>query len=439
VALSVKVGNVNVATSDVVTTTIPVSGLGFQPKVLILIAHPNTATTDNTSASQHGRWSYGFSTSTTNRVCVLNNSRDNNATTDTDSMIRTDAACGYISATGVLDGAVDLSSFDADGFTLVVDVQHIIQQRYLYVALGGTDITDATTGTWTEPGSTGVQAVVTGLAFQPTCMILAGNQATATNTRVDDMGHFFAVVDGTNQWVCAYGENHGLTDGDPWSYGRNGECAALFDPAAAIDAGAMNFRATFSSFNSDGLSINVTERAASRLFAYLALRGPRFKATSVTTRTDGNDIVVSSAGVGTPRGCVVLSNGLAEHAADTPTNGGQIAFGAADSISSRFSAGNRSQDAAATTNNIAIVEFDGVYGKSTTAPGVDAVMDLKSFDGDGATFVMDDTEPTTGSWAGVLLLGDADAAVTRAPDAGALAWAGYAPSLGFSILMPDEA
>jgi hypothetical protein len=438
VALGVKIGSWSVATSDTVGTTFAQSGFGFVPTALIVWT--TARMTDGSSTSLHGRKNFGYCTGTSNRVTTMVNSRDANATTDCDSMIRTDCMCGYVGPTGTFDGAMDLSSFDADGFTPVIDVQHAVAMRYNYIALGGSDLTNVACGTWTEPGSTGVQAIITGLAFQPTFAFLSGTQATATNTRTDDWSQFHGVMDGTSEWVCAYAENHGLTDGDPWSYGRNGECAALFDGTAAINANATNFRASFSSFNSDGLSINVAERTGSRLGSYLALRGPRFKVTSVTTRTDGNNIAITTAGVGTPKLAFLMSNGVAEHSADTPTNGGSYTVGVAESTTSRFAHTMRSEDAAATTNIASHQVSDGVYVKTTTAGVLDAEMDLVSFDSDGATFVMDNTEPASGeSWVGVVLFGDASPAITRAPDAGALAWTGYAPSLGFSILMPDEA
>jgi hypothetical protein len=414
VALSLAVGRVFASSADAAGTTYAETGLGFQPKVLIVWSTPQSGTstpTDNASTSQHLRWALGFATGTSNRACALAQTEEGSATTDSDSMVRTDCVCGQLSNAGAISGRVDLQSFDADGFTLIVDQQHNASAGYYYIALGGSDLTDAACGTWTEPGSTGVSAVVSGLSFQPTSAFLAGGHATALDTRVDDFGWFLGALTATDQWVMAYGENHGLTDGDPWSYGRNGECAAMFDPGAAINAGALNFRAVFNAFTSDGFSLNVTERAASRLFIYLALRGPRVKVTSLTTRTDGNDIAITGAGVGTPRGCFVASNGLAEHAADTPTNGGVMVLGAASSPTNRHSSMAGSEDAAATTNIYSGVEFDQIFQKlAPGTPTTDALMDLVSLDSDGATFVMDDPEPTTGSWAGVVLFGDAAAA-----------------------------
>jgi hypothetical protein len=405
VALSAARGTFLVATSDVVTTTFAESGFGFQPKALIIWTSNRADATesDGSATTGHGRTTIGFVASTSSRVAVFAQSRDANAQTDTDSQIRTDAICGFIGPTGSTDGLIDLQSFDADGFTAVVDVQHVSTgARYHWLALGGSDITDVATGTWTEPGSTGVSAVVTGLSFQPSFAMLSGTQGTAAGTIVTDHGLFVGAMTAADQWVSAYAENHSLADGDPWAYGRDGECAAMFDGAAAIDANVTNFRASYSSFNSDGFSINVAERTGSRLFGYLAIKGTGTfaKVTSVTTRTDGNDIVVTGAGVGAPRGMFAMSNLVAEHASDTPTNenGAGICVGAATSISDRACVMTRSQEAAATTNIISGSQYD--------TGAVTALMDVKSVDSDGVTFVMDDTEPTAGSWVGVILFGD---------------------------------
>jgi hypothetical protein len=408
----VKVGSIAVLSTDVATTTYAPTSFGFQPKALLIWGNSTgSGLADQTSGSQHGRFCKGFATGTGARYCVAVQAEDNSAVTDNDSMVRDDCVFIHLSNAGASNGRIDVQSIDADGFTLVVDEQFGNSIAIHYIALGGSDLSDVAVGTWTEPGSTGVQTIVSGLSFRPTFGLLALTQGTTINTRADSCGISIGAMDGTNEWVTLFGETNNLTDGDPWSYSRDGECIAMLDPAAAVDANSTNFRASFSSFASDGLAINVAERAASRLGIYLLMRGPRFKVTSIATRADGNDIVVTGAGVGTPRGCLVASNMVAETTADTPVNtaGGAVGFGAAESPTVRRAVSMHTADAAATTSAVNIVEFDEVYARLAHGSAtIEALMGLVSFDADGATFVMDDPE-TGGSeaWAGVVLFGDA--------------------------------
>ncbi len=418
-ALQTFRGTFLVNSTDTVGTTGSPSGFGFQPKALIVWNGASGSATDNVTTSQHGRFGIGFVASTSSRVLVLVQHEDNSGTVDADSMIRTDAIAGSLTNAGAVSGLIDLQSFDADGFTWVVDDQLAEARNFGYLALGGDDLTNVATGTFAEPDSTGVQSVVTGLSFEPTFAAFIGSQATATNTRADDWRPMIGVTNGSGEWVAVAGDNQGDDPSATRSYGRSGEVLALMDGTPP----ATDCRASFSSFDSDGVNLNFAETtAAGRLFGYLALRGPRTYVTDVLTRTDGNDIVVTGAGVGTPRGILVASTGQAEHSADTPAAPGWMILGGGVSDASRSTQGTRANDNLATTEAVGINETDEILAKSTNGAAIDALMDVKSIDSDGVTFVMDDTEPTAASWVGVVLFGDAAAAAGCTPFGGMGFW-----------------
>lgn len=402
-ALSVARGSFAVLSTDTVGTTGSPSGFGFQPKALIIYAGASGSAADNVTTSQHGRFCLGLVASTTSRVCVLVQHEDNSAAVDSDSMIRTDAICGSLTNAGAISGLVDLQSFDADGFTWIVDDQLAENRNFSFIALGGTDLTDVAVGTFAEPGATGVQAVITGLSFQPDFAALIGSQAAATSTRTDDAQAMLGVTDGTGEWVVAMCDQQADDPSATRSYGRSGECLALMSGTPP----ATDCRASFSSFDADGLNLNFAERtAAGRLFGYLALQGGSYHVTEVLTQTDTTtDIVVTGAGVGTPRGILVASCGQAEHAADTPAAPGWLIAGAGVSTTDRGSQGTRWNDNVATTEAVGINETDEILAKSTNGAAIEALMDVKSVDADGVTFIMDDADASQ-SWAGVLLFGD---------------------------------
>jgi hypothetical protein len=134
----------------------------------------------------------------------------------------------------------------------------------------------------------------------------------------------------------------------------------------------MNGRATFNGFGSGTLSLNWTERAASRLVFYMALKGGQWAAGKLgaLTLTNGGTNTVSGLAF-QPLGLLTGYAGFsAESTADTPAAADERGFGVADSISSERSLWLYDMDAAAT----------GAVG---TGLGASAV--VKFIDSGGAT------------------------------------------------------
>jgi len=167
-----KVGSFNIDPSKGVTQTQSISGLGFQPKIVLFWWGGSTASSDTVAG---GTYCVGFGAaiSSGSRFCVAGVSDDAAADSNAarahyvDSCIRV-----YSNGEPTLDGIMDFSSMDADGFTLVVDDQFTNAYRISYLALGGTDLTNVYIGNKAEHLVI-EQYQVTGVGFQPDVLITA--------------------------------------------------------------------------------------------------------------------------------------------------------------------------------------------------------------------------------------------------------------------------
>jgi len=130
-ALSVKVGTY---TSQTTTGTKATIGVGFQPEAIILGGLATALDTIETSMNGI----LGLATGTSERAYTACVSGDNDPPSNTHRRLSTSACVGWVRAS---DGAVqmeaDLSSFDADGFTLnyTTVTGETVARNYFYIAL----------------------------------------------------------------------------------------------------------------------------------------------------------------------------------------------------------------------------------------------------------------------------------------------------------------
>jgi len=166
-----KVGSFNLDTTRTVGQTQSVTGVGFQPKIVLFWWSGSTATGDNVGGGTYNI-GFGAAISSSSRLNVVGFSVDDAATSNTGvSQYKTDCIrCN--TAPAVVDGIADFYSMDADGFTLVMDDQFSNAYRISYLALGGDDLTDVYMGSGSTPTSTG-NYDVTGVGFQPDALLIA--------------------------------------------------------------------------------------------------------------------------------------------------------------------------------------------------------------------------------------------------------------------------
>lgn len=386
-ALSRKVGSFNIGTGAA-GTTVAVSDVGFTPEVIFFWWSGRTESTDASGAATHLR-GFGWTTGTTaaNNRCIGTRSQNAVGSAIMDSCHREDA-CIVEQGNGAIVGWADLQSFDAGGFTLEILDAFTTSLRVCYLAIAG-DVTVVGTGRFTAQAGTGSQSV-TGLPSQPDFVAFMSSVGADPPGTAVDSGYAIGVASGpSNEFVVAGGSNDGLSTMQAMSYGYGGESVVNWDAGVT----ALQARAEFTQFNSDGFSVNWLEATAGLRIHYLALHfGGKVKVGNLLTKTDTTDIVVSSLGF-PPKALLFLSHAKAQSTQDTPQDHDQWSMGAATSTTERVATGMYDKDAIGDSDVLTAIEHDEVY-VSLSDTAVVGLMDLKSLDADGFTCVMDDTDPS---------------------------------------------
>ena len=120
------------------------TGVGFQPKAILLVVGALGEHRRDRASHALSRIRCG---GRDDRSASSGHDIADAATSiDAARLSRNDAVVAVMTAAGVVDGLLDLQSFDSDGFTLVVDDVMPRDQRISYLALGGTGLTNAATG-----------------------------------------------------------------------------------------------------------------------------------------------------------------------------------------------------------------------------------------------------------------------------------------------------
>jgi len=395
-----KVGAFNIGTGSV-GTTVPVT-VGFQPKVVLFWWSGRTTSTDSAGTATHQR-GFGVAVTTTDRRAICSVSPDNVGTSDTETGHRADAAICSLTTPGVIDGLADLSSMDANGFTLIIDDAFATDLRIHYLALGGTSLTNAATGMFTESATTGNQDITT-VGFQPDAVILLSSMIDAdppgTNTDSRMMVGLAAGAGNPNDVVWAGDADSSQTTMQTISYHRAGESIALFSVGATSTTG----RGEVDAWRADGFSLNWNEATADgRRIHYLALKGGSYLVGDLLTLATTGTIAESGFGF-SPKASLFLSHNKAQSTADLAQDHDELSVGAFSSTTDRGAQCVIDEDAVAPSDVGTAVEHDEVYCNLSTATAIEGLMGIQSVDSGGFTLVMDDPDPVA-SFVGYIAFG----------------------------------
>jgi hypothetical protein len=406
-ALDRKVGSFSTGTGAIGTTVV-VSGLGFQPKAIIFWWSGTTSSVNAVTEQDHFH-GFGFAVSPTDRRAVTGSSDHAAAGGGTDHGHRADACVIGVGIGGGFNAMLDLQSMDVDGFTLVVDDAFPASRRISYLALGGSDITDAETEQIIMPSATGTVDYTT-LGFQPDVVFFISATITANPPgETGDSTVMFGVATGSGQqFVVAGGSNDGSATTSTRTYHQDAECIARM--GTALD-GVMTGRAEFTTFLVNGYRLNWLEgdSGANTRVHVLALGGTlKAKAGSLLSLT--SLAAIATSGVGFLPNTLLLGSGtMAESVQDTGTNDDhRWSVGAADGTTEVVQ-GIRDHDGVATTDVATALNVDNVYLRlNPTAASIDGSATFTSFDSDGFTLTQTDADPTA-SFIGWLAMGSAAA------------------------------
>lgn len=356
-ALSSHVGNFTQPTTT--NASFAVTGVGFTPKVLILFASDRTSSGTSANVAHY----MGFATSTSNRVAI---SQVYNSGTTGQDRAHDDSKCFIVLSTaGSSLVAADLVSFDADGFTLNFSTVDSTARLIGYIALGGSDLTNAFIKSFLPPGATGNQSI-TGVGFKPDAIFFlsagVGGAPPSNNTGVCNI--IFGFTDGTNQKALFYN-----------TVKQSQQVSKVIAKAAAI-------LATLTSFDSDGFTLNYTAIEAKYNFA-LCLKGGKYKVGVFNQATStGNQSVT---GVGFQPTGVILASINQTASSSLLATASRISFGAASDSASRMSiwSGGNTTDVTSDNNT----DTGKVLNMITegASPTTNTSADFVSNDSDGFT------------------------------------------------------
>ena len=379
--MSAHAGSFNITTAAA-TSTVAVTGVGFQPTCILFWWSGRTESTD-ASGSADAQIGFGVCGGTTIRGARTARYEDGVTTTVCSMYQSVLGAILEVDGTGALAGSADLSSFDSDGFTMVIDTQFTTNLRVSYLALDM--ITDVDIQFVTH-SATGSQAV-SGLGFAPDALMALGCWGTGETGATAGFMHVGAATGPSNEWSQYVWNRNGQSTTVADSYGYGGEITAR-----SQTTGPPTTRAEVTSLDSDGYTLNVLEAGATAATLYIALAGGQIAVGDTVTYTDTSNHGVTGVGF-QPEGVLLVSVCEAEHAQDTETDDSKMSIGAFVGSSVRTAQAISSQNGLSTSEVFTAIEHDEAYIRPDLADGVEGLMDAVSLDSDGFTVVMDDADP----------------------------------------------
>jgi len=414
-ALDFAHGSVQWLTTDVLNATKVVTGLGFTPKAIRFywVGLQSNSPTNAVSGAVNERRGVGFAVSAASRRCVGTFAEDNNNAASNDGSVAADnSVCITVDGAGTVDGRLDISSFDANGFTLIVDDVTPANITVFYEVWGGTDITAAVVGDIAEPAATGTQNyTVSGFTSDGLnqCVMFAGVQSVnALNTgQGQDSGLCvgFATSTSTTNNVVVVGnadDNSGTSDTD--GYCISGECLAQI----VIAGGNPNARATLSAWGTDLFTLNWLARATTnRRNIFLAIKGGSWQSSSYTIA--GNTLNSTTTVSELPfnlKGISLIGRMTAQSTAGTSTAQDRISFGSGLSTTSRNSAGVLDNNGADPTEIGTILRYDSVLSFPTAAGAVQATYDINAFNLNSFQIIVDTAGGVASEFHGYLAFGN---------------------------------
>lgn len=414
-ALDFAHGSVQWLTTDVLNATKVITGLGFTPKAIRFywVGLSSASPTNGVSGAVNERRGVGFAVSAASRRCVGTFAEDdNNAASNDGSVASNDCAVITVDGAGVVDGKLDISSFDTNGFTLIVDDVVPANITVFWEAWGGADITAAVVGDIAEPAATGTQNyTVNGFTSDGLnqCVMFAGVQSvSALNTgEGQDSGlcvGFATSTSLTNNVVVVGNADDNSATGDTDGYCRQGECLAQI----VIAGGNPNARASLSAWGTDLFTLNWAARATTnRRNIFLAIKGGSWQASSYTIA--GNTLNSTTTISELPfylKGISLIGRMTVQSTAGTSTAQDRIGFGSGLSTTSRNSAGVLDNNAADPSEIGTIIRYDSVLSFPTAVGAVQATYDINAFNLNQFQIIVDTAGGVANEFHGYLAFGD---------------------------------
>lgn len=331
-ALEVRKGTIAAPTTGTTPVAQSVTGLPFQPKAVIFFSA--SISTNNTS-TQAILEMFGAATSTTAQFVVANGDDGNVSTTNSARVSRfgTECICLLSGGTPTIDALATFASFNAAGFTINwTDLPSSTGLVIHYLAIGGTDVTNATIVQVTPSTTTNGVTQAISMGFQPDCVITCSPAVPSTTGVVDATISVGAATrsPSTKQYATFWFDNDGATATDAAVYSTTARMGATPSSTAIKDA---DF--SLSSWDASGITINWNDAVATttQRFYMLALQGGQYDIVNVTaaSATGTQNVPVSFQ----PSGLLMFGSGEitdTDTTASSATTESMYYVGAADSV-----------------------------------------------------------------------------------------------------------
>ena len=368
------------------TSNVAVTGLGFQPKLVLFFGADRAAQPGTTTGFYMG---FGAATGATERGCVLSRSRDAQTTSQLSAFVRSDSCFGNVLGTSDgVNGLLDFVSMDSDGFTVVPDDAFFASYYVYWLALGGDSLTNAKVGNFTLPNSSGNLAQ-TGVGFQPDALMLFGihQGASGYNLGAGGGGGFCLgwAKSSTERGCLSVVQRDNISGSDTNHILRTDRLLHLIrEDAADADGTVLDLV----SFDSDGFTVSRnpnynTTAGSSTVLLFVALKGIDIKIGSFAAQTNTGQFSVS--GVGFKPSALIAMSTLNTTAAETAiASHSKLSFGWATEISQAYLSA-REDDALGTTDAFTRQSNDAlVYGLDNVF-AAESEIDFVSFGSDGFT------------------------------------------------------
>jgi hypothetical protein len=360
--------------------TVSLSDGTLTPKALILWTTRQTADGITTDAI----FFIGFGTSSTARATFGGTSQDAQATSvadrtcDNDKILQTRAVNG-----GAVQEELDLVSFGAGQFVVNVTVAGTAINVH-YLALGGSDLTNANVVEFTNTAGTGTQDV-TGVGFQPDFVMLLGGEHIAGDETRNSLTLGLGFATATQQATVGWYAVDGAVTTNTERCQRTDGCLAWPNGSAAF-----RFFYTFSQFLSDGFQVTkTTNPATGRFFWALCLKGGQYQVGSDTQKTSTAGTKATTTTF-QPTGVLLAS--FCRESTTSVVAESRMSFGAASSASARAASWNGDTDNLADSETDRAMEQDQclLIADSGSPAGYAAAADLSGFNATDFTLDWDD-------------------------------------------------
>ena len=413
-ALSSKVGTFTPPSG---TGSYAVTGVGFQPKVLLLFFNKNQGTDNGGPLNQVVGQSIGFAagSGSTQQVCAAWNVRGDGSYTTSVRWQEGLCASGSSSGANVIYVEASLTSFDADGFTLNFATASVSFTAW-YLALGGSDLTNAALTSLDTPTSLGTQSV-TGVGFEPDAVLFLSSafSSTATSGYQSNGGAPQLGVVGSPTADYALSNWGSTFAGTTNTYGRDDRAVVLVkDFSSAVWGDAV-----LDSFDASGFTIDwqTVSTEVTRLWA-LCLQGTNITVGTTAQRTSTGTTAVTGLGY-QPTALFMFSNGQVASSSNSNAAGMINVGGAAGATNRQAATYGRAHNGSSTPGTTQTLSTSKValhHTPATSSPTgstLTADADLDSFDSDGFTLDWTTVDATARTWGWIAFGGAAVAASAR--------------------------